>query len=110
MLVESLTHCYLQGGPPTPNNGLHILTNDNFDDFMATGAHFIKFYAPWCGHCKRLAPVWDDLAKQYEDSDDVKISKVSSAGSKPRMMLLGRFPPELHFFPPRFVLVTFFLN
>lgn len=61
---------------PTATDGLYQLSAENFDAHIAKGHHFIKFYAPWCGHCKRLAPVWDELAKAYASGDKVKISKV----------------------------------
>ncbi|XP_076686826.1 thioredoxin domain-containing protein pretaporter [Andrena cerasifolii] len=62
--------------PPEAVNGLLELTEDTFDKHVSAGYHFVKFYAPWCGHCQKLAPTWDELANSLRNSKDVSISKV----------------------------------
>jgi protein disulfide-isomerase-like protein len=60
----------------------------------------VKFYAPWCGHCKKLAPIWDEFAREFTGKGTVAVSVDSSA--KEAKDLNGRFGikgfPTLYFF------------
>lgn len=42
----------------------------------------VEFYAPWCGHCKALAPKWEELAGLYTSvSDKVMVAKIDATAN-----------------------------
>ncbi|CAL6028489.1 Protein_disulfide isomerase PDI2 [Hexamita inflata] len=47
------------------------LTNVTFD---AHPKKFVKFFAPWCGHCQALAPVWEEIATEYKGVEFVEVN------------------------------------
>ncbi|KAL6054634.1 Protein disulfide-isomerase A6 [Balamuthia mandrillaris] len=53
-----------------------VLDSDNFNELTATGIWMVEFYAPWCGHCKRLAPVWEEFATVVKGK--VNVAKVDA--------------------------------
>ncbi|XP_052863124.1 thioredoxin domain-containing protein 5 homolog [Anopheles cruzii] len=69
--------------PPTPDTPLVELTEDTFAKHISTGKHFVKFYAPWCGHCTKLAPTWEELANTFEHERDIRVSKIDCTRFRP---------------------------
>uniref|UniRef100_A0A7S2V1W0 Thioredoxin domain-containing protein n=1 Tax=Fibrocapsa japonica TaxID=94617 RepID=A0A7S2V1W0_9STRA len=80
-----------------------VLDNDSFEHLTqastgaTTGDWFVEFYAPWCGHCKRLTPVWEEIATELKGT--VNVAKVDGTQNR---KLLKRFGvsgfPTLKFF------------
>jgi len=61
-----------------------VLTPSNFDSIVLdpTKDVFVEFYAPWCGHCKRLVPIWDKLSSVFKNDKDVVIANLDADSHK----------------------------
>jgi len=59
------------------------LTASTWDEAVAGKSVFVKFLAPWWGHCKSMKPAWDKLMAEFKDSDKVLVADVDcTAGGK----------------------------
>jgi protein disulfide-isomerase-like protein len=81
------------------------LNSENFEHLTqassgsTTGNWFIKFYAPWCGHCRQLAPAWAELSTKLSGKMNVASVDCTDPSSK---AVCSRFAvagfPTLYFF------------
>jgi len=71
--------------PPTYENSAVLdLIPSNFDKIVISGKPaLVEFFAPWCGHCKSLAPVYEQLAQDFAFAKDkLSIAKVDADSEK----------------------------
>ena len=86
---------------PEPNTDpVTIVVGTEFEKLVLdpTKDVFVKFYAPWCGHCKSLAPHWEDLGKHFADSANVVIAKFDATENEAEGVEVESYP-TLIFYP-----------
>merc|ERR1712013_104761 len=63
-----------------PPSAVTTITSANFASIALDASKdvLVEFYAPWCGHCKKLAPVYDSVASAFINEENVVVAKVDA--------------------------------
>ena len=71
---------------PVPDNSdpkaVKVAVAKNFEELVTENTKdvLVEFYAPWCGHCKKLTPIYDELAEKMAE-EDVEIVKMDATAN-----------------------------
>jgi protein disulfide isomerase len=87
---------------PEENYGpLYKVVGENFDEMVNDSETdvFLEVYAPWCGHCKELAPTIKKLAKRFKDVPTVKICDMDGTANEHPLVKDAKGFPAIYFFP-----------
>lgn len=95
-LLEGKLEPYLKSEPipETNDEPVKVAVAKNFDDLIVNNGKdtLIEFYAPWCGHCKKLAPTYDELGEKLKNEDVVIAKMDATANDVPQPYDVRGFP------------------
>ncbi|XP_021746256.1 protein disulfide isomerase-like 1-4 [Chenopodium quinoa] len=86
--------------PETNDGDVKIVVGNNFDEIVLDESKdvLLEIYAPWCGHCQSLEPIYNKLARHLRGIDSIVIAKMDGTTNEhPRAKSDGY--PTILFFP-----------
>jgi len=91
-------HLKSEAVPETNDEPVYVLVGSEFSNVIGKDKDvFVEFYAPWCGHCKRLAPEYEKVGEAFSDVDSVIIAKIDATENDTPEQIQGF--PTLLFYP-----------
>lgn len=100
-VVDGTASPHLKSEPiPESNDGpVTVIVGKQWKDIVhADKDVFVKYYAPWCGHCKKLAPVWEELGEAYKGDSNMVIGKFDATANEAEGVQVRGYP-TLIFYP-----------
>jgi len=82
-------------------NPVKVAVAKNFRELVTDSKKdaLVEFYAPWCGHCKKLTPIYEELGKELQYEPDLNIVKMdATANDVPAGFEVHGFP-TIYFVP-----------
>merc|ERR1712087_436872 len=79
---------------PAEQGAVTVLVGSNYDRIVNDESKdvLVKYYAPWCGHCKALAPTWDQLGEDVKDIEDLVIAKFDATANEVAGLEIKGYP------------------
>jgi len=86
--------------PETNDEAVKVIVGKQFEEIVKDTSKdvFVKYYAPWCGHCKKLAEPWKELAESMSEHKDLVIGKFDATVNEAEGVEIRGYP-TLIFYP-----------
>lgn len=95
-LLEGELEPYIKSEAVPENNDapVKVAVAKNFDEVVINNNKdtLVEFYAPWCGHCKKLTPIYEELAEKLQDEEVAIVKMDATANDVPPEFNVRGFP------------------
>jgi len=86
--------------PESNDEAVKVIVGKQFDEIVKdeTKDVFVKYYAPWCGHCKKLVEPWKELATNMAKYPNLVFGKFDATANEAEGVEVRGYP-TLIFYP-----------